>query len=37
MFDIIPSHQDKLALPIQTECVDETEPRLTGPTAARKP
>jgi hypothetical protein len=26
MFDIVPSHQDELALSVKAECVDETEP-----------
>jgi hypothetical protein len=37
MFDIVPSHQHKLALSVEAERIDETEPRLTSPTAAWEP
>jgi hypothetical protein len=37
MFDIVPSHQDELALSVKAERIHETEPRLASPTAAWEP
>ncbi len=30
MFDIVATHQDQLALPIEAECIDKPQPRLAG-------
>jgi hypothetical protein len=36
MLDIVATHQDKLALPVERERVDQAETRLARPAAARK-
>jgi hypothetical protein len=33
MFDIVAPDEHELALPVEAECVDQTEPRLAGPSA----
>ena len=33
VFDIVPPDEHELALPVEAECVDQPEPRLSGPSA----
>jgi hypothetical protein len=33
MFDVVAANQHQLALPVETERVDQPEPRLAGPSA----
>ncbi len=33
MFDVVAPDEHELALPVEAECVDQPEPRLTGPSA----